>query len=281
MIARAQPVVAAVLAGIGLFACQDSISVGGSPSPAGTPEAAYRAAYDLYLGAHRMLINNLFKTHPPNFEGAQHAAERCAYELSRMQSLLAEPQRAQIGAVIAKYQNASRRLSRRSDIGTDAQVSDWEHVIRRDFVFHRVTLLEAGAPVSPQPQSSVSAAASPSSPSPIAPPPPTQPPAKAAPDWLYFSAWEQLQAELRAKWSSGENCGPTFDRLIDTLERYQAALGGNRAVKLGAYIDAYRAAHQATSGFRELPPGGTREDVLNDLKAIESALRLYCKPSDR
>jgi hypothetical protein len=283
VIARAKPFWMALWAGFALSACQEPVNLGGTPSPTGTSEGAYREAYDLYLGAHRMLMNNLFKTHPPNFAGAQHSAERCVYELLRMQSLLTEPQRGEIGAIVAKYQNAAKRLSGRASIGTDAQVSDWEHVVRRDFVFHKVTLASS-APPPPGPDPGPGPGPAPASPPPVAQPPTPAPPPPSkgsAPQWLYFSAWEQLHAQLRAKWTAGEDCGPTFDRLIDTLERYRAVLAGDRGVKLETYIDSYRAAHKATSGFRQLPPGGTREDVLNDIKALESALRLYCTPQDK
>jgi len=272
---------AAVLGGFCLVACQEPINLGGAASSAGTPEAEYRTAYDLFLSAHRMLIQNLFNVNPPNFDGAEHSAQRCVFELQRMQGLLAEPKRAELGAVIGKYEKAAKTLLRRSGIGNETQVGDWEHIVRRDFVFSAVTVA-AGAAVPPTPAPTPTPTPTPT-PSPTPPPPLTPTPTPAIdgrnnPEWLYFSAWENLHGQLRAKWTAGEECAQIFDRLIDTLERYRTGLAPERAVKLATYIDSYRATHKATSGFRQPPTGGSKEDVLNDLKAIESALRLYCTP---
>lgn len=247
-----------------LLGCGSPMGMGGTPSDPGTPEAEYRTALNQYLANHMRMVGWLYRTQQPDFRNAAAYAQACVDELIRMKGLIQEPKRSELDPMIETYRRAAERLGRNQPLGPESKVDRWRHRVQQDFGIEDVTLVRskaAGPPAETGP-----------TPAPDASPHPAE---ADPPRWLYYHAWKALHAELAQRWSGGDDCRATYERLLETLRRWQADLPEDQRARMGTYIAMLQATHKDTEGFTRVRPGMSKEDVLNDLRALEKAINLY------
>lgn len=277
---RLPGLLALVLAAAG---CSDAtISLGGGSEPDPNPKSVdegYAGQYNKFMMRHRKLQEALFSSgmNEPNFVIAREWARDCVDALGAMQKMLAEPQATELGGILENYRGVYDGVARNRNPVSSFQLDNWSREVRR-YSPGSVTLK---AVLPPTVDGSVPPTPPQPHPQPQPTPTPTPIPGGKVPDWLSFKAWDSLHAELEDKWNKAEDCKFTYERLVEVLQLMQASVPKEKLSRLVTYTDYYQKLFEDTKGFKEVPRGATKQNVLDDLKAVSSGMRLYFNPERR
>lgn len=278
---------------LSLAACTDaSVHIGGGGEPNPNPtnaDEAYSDQYDKFMIRNRKLVEALFESgmNGPNYVLARTWARDVVDALSTMQKMLQEPHASELGPILESYRNVYDHVQRNRTVATRQQLDRWSVEVRRfspDKVMVKAESLEhvkALQPVAPPPPpvSPQNPAPMPQTPANPSPSPATN--GHATPDFVTYWAWERLHAELENKWMNGEEAKVTFERLMDVMKLMQNSVPKERLSRLITYTDYYQKLHEDTKGFKEVPPRATKQNVLDDLKAVSSGMKLYFNPDKK
>jgi hypothetical protein len=279
---------------VALAACTDaSVHIGGGGDPNPNPsnaDDAYADQYDRYMIRNRKLVEALYESgmNGPNYVLARGWAKDVVDALSTMQKMLQEPHASELGPILESYRNVYDHVQRNRSVATRQQLDRWSVEVRR-FAPDKVTIkpeslqeVKALQPQDPNPKPVTPQQPKPVMPAPVTPtnPPPTTN-GHATPDFVTYWAWERLHAELEAKWMNGEDAKLTFERLMDVMKLMQNNVPKERLSRMITYTDYYQKLHEDTKGFKEVPPRATKQNVLDDLKAVSSGMKLYFNPDKK
>jgi hypothetical protein len=263
--------------------------VGGGADPDPNPstiDEGYRQQYDKYVLRNKRLYDSLFQSgmNEPNFMAARDFARDCVDALGAMQKMLAEPQATQLAAVLDNYRRLYDGLASNHNIVTSQQLDSWSKEVR-NFSPSKVTLVNSIPPTvnnNPPPQQNppvVKNNPPPQNPNPNpVNPPPQMTNGGKTPDWVAYMAWERLHTELEDKWTKAEDCKPTYERLMDVMQLMQNNVPKEKLSRLITYTDYYQRLYEDTRGFKEVPKGANKQNVLDDLHAVASGMKLYFNP---
>lgn len=260
---------ATVLFGI-LAGCKGaSIRLGdGAAANPATPQEAYAAQLDLFQARSARMRQLIF--HSPSQPDLITAAAYCQEALAaleEMKKLTGVPTSVELQLPIDRYRRLLSAVKGSQPMGTELEIESWEQDVKKRFGPNQVTLASAGK-VEPVPANG--GAVSPST---------TSPPSEVVPAWVSYYAWKSLHRELEARWTGAEDCQETLDRLYQVLSLLGAASTPEKASKVVVYTDFYRRLQEETRGFRDVPKGGTKDTVLNELRAVAGGIELNFKPS--
>lgn len=278
---------------LSLAACTDaSLHIGGGGDPNPNPsnaDDAYADQYDKFMLRNHKLTQALYESgsNEPNYVLARGWAKDVVDALSTMQKMLQEPHASELGPILESYRNVYDHVQRNRSVATRAQLDRWSVEVRRfspDKVMVKADSLEQVKAIQPQNPTPVNPKVTPQNPTPVTPVPVTPPPTTnghATPDFVTYWAWERLHTELETKWMNGEDAKLTFERLMDVLKLMQNNVPKERLSRMITYTDYYQKLHEDTKGFKEVPPRATKQNVLDDLKAVASGMKLYFNPDKK
>lgn len=210
----------------------------------------------------------MYLINPPNFSAGAAYANDLTYTLQKMQKLLKEPYASNLQPHIEWFARLAVECDRGNPTATSTAFESQETAVRKRFNPSNVEVVEQFPGEPPQ-------TANKGQPQPQPQPQPRQ---ADTPAWVLFTAWDKLHKDLETQWSEGKDCTTTFDRLIETLDMLAARLSKEKQVKLVTYRDFYKTIESDTKGFKEVPKGGTRQDVSNSLNAVGTNIRAHCDP---
>jgi len=269
-----------------------SLSQGGVTPLAGaaSPEEHYEEAYGWLTKLH-LNVRRSLDAQPPDYFSASYDLDRIIRKLQTMEGLLAPDPASQLREHIASYRRLLQTTeSRRGGTGILADLDRLEREVRTGFSPARVQIVVssgnavASAPEPEEPAESLpppmDESAAPEEPYPLPEPDEPKKAPSASPAWLLYKAWEQVHRDLLDAYRGGTETEQPYSRVLEVLRLLiqDSADSPDRATTLELCRKAYEAAHRKTEGFRRLPQGVSKENILAELETLPRILRVELDP---
>jgi hypothetical protein len=243
--------------------------------PSGGYSVAYQSAHERVVQNTEEAVAQLLRSgvRSPEIARARALTEEAAGQMHRLETLVEESHLALVREVAEGYDECVRRLRDPGRYRTDDTARMLERLLlrmRNELAPGRVpiALHRRMEPPPPPPAPEVT----------LPPQPPAQPGSPVnAPAQVFYLAWRQAHGELVRAVQDGRDPRDWYGWASDMLRRWRESLGAGQDAEreaLASYARAYGDLWDRTLGFQRYDTELSRDDVVQELERIRSALEL-------